>query len=99
MMTPEERAILAYGIIDPDYFIDRAIAHGEEDQIAYQLNRLRPRYEAARNKPGYKTAAQKQAEINAKQPPPRNTILDLANDIANNPEALNILKAAINLSP
>jgi hypothetical protein len=63
MITDEQKAILAHGIIEVDSWLERTIGSPYEHEIKYQLNRLTPLYEAEKDKPDYKTAAEKAAEF------------------------------------
>lgn len=63
MVTDYEKKILAHGIIEVDEWIARTEGDRYESEIKYQLDRNRPLYEAEKNDPGYKTAAQKAAAL------------------------------------
>lgn len=60
-MTPDQRAVLAHVVIDPDAWYAHAVAHfGQEiadRHLAAKVARWQPSYDAEVVKPGYRTRA------------------------------------------
>lgn len=63
MITDTQKKILAHGIIEVDDWLARTIGSPFEHEIQYQLERLTPLYEAEKDDPNYKTAAEKAADM------------------------------------
>ncbi len=69
MMTTEQRAVLAHVVIDPDAWLDHAVAalgtKAAQSALETKVSRWRPRYEQERTANGasYQTRAQRDAAL------------------------------------
>lgn len=68
-ISADERAVMADVVVDVDKWVADAVAHGGEawarEALTAKIARHRLAYTVARDQPGYKTRAARQAEIDA----------------------------------
>lgn len=62
-LTPEQFAILAHVVIDPQGWADHALATIGAEAVDAKVDRYRAEYLAARDRPGYKTRAEREASL------------------------------------
>jgi len=71
-LTSEQRVILAHEVVDPDAWLAHAVETFGDDATAMLKNkvaRIKPKYDAEKAKPAYKTRAERDAEAAVVVPP------------------------------
>jgi len=62
----EDRAILAHVVVDPDEWVAHALATVGEGAVTAKIAKYKPDYLAQKDTPGYKTRAEREAELEIK---------------------------------
>ncbi len=59
-LTKEDRAVLAHVVVDPDAWVKHALETVGEWAVKSKIEKYRESYLAEKDKPGYKTRAEKE---------------------------------------
>jgi hypothetical protein len=62
-LSEEDRAILSHVVVDPDAWVAHALATVGESSITAKIERWKSEYLAQKDLPGYKTRAEREAEV------------------------------------
>ena len=62
-LSIEDKAILAHVVIDPDAWVEHAIATIGEWAITAKIEKYRDDYLAKKDLPGYQTRAEREADV------------------------------------
>jgi hypothetical protein len=62
-LSQEDQAVLTHCIVDPQAWIDNAIANNLEFAIREKINKYRQEYFDAKDLPGYQTRAEREAPV------------------------------------
>jgi len=66
-LSKENKAILAHVVIDPDAWVEHALATVGEWAVIAKIAKYKPDYLAQKSKPEYKTRAERKLELEEKR--------------------------------
>lgn len=75
-ISAEDKAILAHVVIDPDAWVDHALATVGEWAVTAKIERWRPIYLIEKDKPDYRNRAEREALAEIAELPPTQEQLD-----------------------